>query len=223
MGIVKPVRGVKEDIMKHLSLCSHCPANISAEFETGFEGSLNPSSSQPKIPQLYQARLLCKPQDSQWTKAQVADFQIDFLRLCIAINASFNAVDHPEVTDICTKWVGIKSPSRWLLRNRLLKSQINLLESQMKTKVFGKEGTLSRDGWNNKKRQHLVAFPLNIEGKTYPLDVVDSSAAYKGGAEAFHRIETILTKLANMGVIVVGLCTDNGADQVFVRVYVTSE
>lgn len=216
MGIVKPIRGVKDDMAKHLSNCTNYPLNVvSVGSETGL-GNLSqvPSSSQLNVP-LRQTTLLCKSQDVEWTKAQIAEFQVDFLRVWVAINASYYAADHPEVRMFFTKWVGIKSPSRWLLQNRLLKNQMDSLELQMKAEIFGEEGTLSCDGWNNKKRQHLVTFLLNVKGKTYPLDVIDSTAAYKGGAEAFQQISSVLTKLKEtMGVIVVGLCTDNGADQV---------
>lgn len=91
--------------------------------------------------------------------------------------------------------MGIPSPGSWLLQNQLLKSQVSLWEDGMKAAVFSHEWTLSCDGCNNEKRQHLVTFLPNLQGKTYPFDVIDSTAGYRGSAEALQQIEILLFKL----------------------------
>ena len=71
------------------------------------------------------------------------------------------------------------------------------------------------DGWNSKKRNHLVAFVLMVDGIPHPTRTFDNSGVKRDGALAFQQMleeKTCLEDLYN--VTVVGFCTDDGPDVV---------
>lgn len=85
----------------------------------------------------------------------------------------------------------------------------------MATNIEGLEGTLVMDGWSSKKRKHLAAAVLLVEGKPYPTIVHDNSSVKKDGRLAFNQLSDEINRLEKMyKVTIIGVTTDNGADQV---------
>lgn len=66
------------------------------------------------------------------------------------------------------KWMGVPLPSRYVLSGRLLNEETKLLNKVMILEISGQKGTLIYDGWNNKKRNYLIAIVILVNKKSYP-------------------------------------------------------
>lgn len=83
----------------------------------------------------------------------------------------------------------------------------------MKYGIANKKATLLCDGWNNKKRDHLVAFVLLVEGTSYATQVHDNTSERRDGSLAFEQLRTEIDRLTiTYEVNVIAVCTDSGAD-----------
>ncbi|MCJ1422289.1 hypothetical protein MMC29_000169 [Sticta canariensis] len=104
------------------------------------------------------------------------------------MEAKFNAANHPEVNAYFMKYIGQKNLSSSMLRNRLLQEEISTLDETMATNIKGLESTLVMDGWSNKKRKHLAAAVLLVEGKPYSTIVHDNSSVKKNRDLAYNQL-----------------------------------
>ena len=65
----------------------------------------------------------------------------------------------------------------------LLDAVYSEAQHAMKQQIAGKSGTLIQDGWSNVHNDPIVATSLQVEGKTFFLDSVDTGAMTKNGNE----------------------------------------
>lgn len=71
------------------------------------------------------------------------------------------------------------------------------------------------NGWSSKKRKHLAAAVLLVDGKPYPTIVHDNSTVKKDGRLAFNQLSDEIERLEKThDVEIVGVTTDNGSAQV---------
>ena len=85
----------------------------------------------------------------------------------------------------------------------------------MVLEISGKVATLICDRWNNRRRNHLVAFALVVNGCSYPTQVHDNTSQRKDGRLALQQISTEITRVQEVfQVEVVAVCTDSGSNQV---------
>lgn len=89
-----------------------------------------------------------------------------------------------------------------------------MLDQNIKQQIAGKEGTLICDGWNNKRRKHLVAMMITVDSTAYSTRVFDNTADYRGGKLMAKQMEEEMQRLSAYGVAITGICTDDGPDQV---------
>lgn len=149
------------------------------------------------------------------TSQQISDWEHDILRLFIAMEAKFNSANHPQVNKFFTKYFGRTNPSAWVLSTRLLKEKVSTLDIQMENNIKERQGTLVMDGWSSKKQKHLAAAVLLVDGKPYSTIVHDNSGIKKDGCLAFNQLSDKIEQLeTTYRVTVIGVTTDNGADQV---------
>lgn len=188
MPSIKPVRGVKETLLSHLRVCLSKPASLNLDtiFTPNVNGpnsetSMQSASSASQPQQLRQTILQVQPKSRQFTREQIADFQKDTLHMLVGLNAAFVAIDQPVVKSFFKKWIGLDPPSEYVCRNCLLKASIMDLDEEMAKAIKGKDATLSCDGWNNRRKKHLVAYVLSVDGKAYSTKVHDNSGDYKSG------------------------------------------
>ena len=128
MRIVKPVRGVNSDMLKHLQSCPHNPGPNNDIQE--------PTSSQPRPRQtILNVETVGNGQQVK-SPQQVKEWQHDILHLFIAMEARFNAANHPEVNAFFMKYFGKANPSSWTLSNTLLREEVRTLDQDM---AIGKE------------------------------------------------------------------------------------
>ena len=153
MRAMKPVRGIYELMAKHLHDCVHRPNSVNVPNLPAIDTNNTPSQSgqssqSGRASQLErgQSILHLKTKPRVFSKEAKAEFHTDFLRMWIAIGASYWSADQPEVRNFFEKWVGMKNPSRYQCRGPLLKAQVQMLDQNMKEKISGKEGTLTCDG-----------------------------------------------------------------------------
>ena len=69
--------------------------------------------------------------------------------------------------------------------------------------------------WSSKKRKHLAAAVLLVDGKPYPTIVHDNSTVKRDGRLAFNQLSDETERLEKTyHVEIIGVTTDDGADQV---------
>lgn len=69
---------------------------------------------------------------------------------------------------------------------------------QLANSIEELQGTLGMDGWSSKKRKHLAAAVLVVEGKPYPTIVHDNSSVKKDGPLAFNQLSDEIDRLEKM-------------------------
>lgn len=85
----------------------------------------------------------------------------------------------------------------------------------MVLEISGQMGTLICDGWNNRKRNHLVAFALVVHRCSYPTQVHDNISHWKDGRLALQQISAEISQVQEVfQVKVIAVCTESGSDQV---------
>ena len=91
-----------------------------------------------------------------------------------ACNISFNVVESDAFHDlICILRSSYKSPSRKELAGSLLDSVHNQMEELVHESLKGKEGTLAIKGWSNIHNEPITAVCVQVDGKSYIVDVED--------------------------------------------------
>lgn len=129
MRIVKSIRGVSEDMKKHLRSCPHNPTAENLD-----EPTLS-QPRQPRPPRLPRQTVLSIETvgSAQQVKSpqQIKEWQHDILRLFVAMEARFNSANHPEVIAFFQKYFGRANPSAWILLNRLLSEEIQALDNHV--------------------------------------------------------------------------------------------
>ncbi|CDR46874.1 hypothetical protein NBRC10512_003677 [Rhodotorula toruloides] len=193
----------KENLAPHVAECK----------ETQSLSSVKPSKAD-----LPDRRITLHFVRRRFTDAEYQEFKRDVLEVVVGTNTPFSWVDHPLVRRWVAKWIGAKLPTRNTLTGTLLRRAVDELNVAVGKNVRGKMATLTFDGWNNIKRQHLVAFVLTVDGVSYTVAVEDTSSEKKGGAEAYALLVKHLEAVqAKYGVVVVGVCTDSGSDCAWAR------
>ena len=209
---IKPLRGVESDLLKHLIKCPHVTRSVK---DFGVKRRLADGTIvTPSPTPLTQTQLKVVQTPTAWSITQQEEFKRDFLRLWLATNASFNTADLPATRAFFTKWIGLPNPSKSILRARLLDDEYSDILAKNESLLKHSEGTLLCDGWNNRRRRHLVTFMFMVDGEGIPVRNFDNSSLKRDGQLAFDQILEVLEYLKGLGADVLGVCTDNGADQV---------
>ena len=172
MCIVQPVQGVHGDMTKHLD---SCPFNPTARTEPSLSQS-RPSRCPRQI--ILSVKTVVHIQQVK-SPQQIKEWQHDILRLFIAMEAKFHAASHPQVNDFLKEYFGRVNPSPWIISNQLIQEEDETLDMTMLQSIDGLQGTLILDSWSNKKRKHLAAAVILVEGKPYPIIVHDKSSVKK--------------------------------------------
>lgn len=85
----------------------------------------------------------------------------------------------------------------------------------MESNIKERQGTLVMDGWSSKKQKHLAAALLLVNGKPYSTIVHDNSSIKKNSRLAFNQLSDEIEQFeTTYCVTVIGMTTDNSADQV---------
>ena len=99
-----------------------------------------------------------------WAYSLRNEFQTDVLKLCIASNIAFRAVEVPYFQHFFKKWIpGAPLPTRQALSDRLLKKESRRVIDGMKLHLKGRYGTGQTDGWKSITRSNIIASMVNAE------------------------------------------------------------
>ena len=78
--------------------------------------------------------------------------------------------------------LGLKQPSMYELRTRVLKAEVQGIDAIKGTHVKAREQiecTLMSDGWSDQKNKNLINFPLNSPEETFFYKSIDASDEHK--------------------------------------------
>jgi len=97
-----------------------------------------------------------------------------------ANNISFSTAEHPEFVKMITMLrPGYAPPSRKALASPLLTETTEVLQDEMRIKLFGKDCTLIEDGWSNIHNDPVSAMRLHVENEAFFLEAVDTTSNKK--------------------------------------------
>ncbi|XP_020271472.1 uncharacterized protein LOC109846637 [Asparagus officinalis] len=153
-------------------------------------------------------------------KIEQRDEVVQKIGRCIFANGlSFNLLSSPywrEMVDVIGKFgPGLKQPSPYEIRTRVLKKEVEGIDS-IKAKhkaAWEKYGcTIMSDGWSDKKSRSLINFLVNSPEGTFFYKSIDASTHIKNGEYLFQCIDKIVEEIGEQHVLQV--ITDNHASYV---------
>jgi hypothetical protein len=136
---------------------------------------------------------------------------------------SFNAIDNPEFSNMCKVLVGLggnsnadyKPPSRYMLSNRLLDAEVELIRKSLEAwePTLQEVGcTMTSDGWTNKNtRLSLINYMVVCPKGAIFLEAVNTSE-HEGAKDAAYIANGIIAQIEKFGPEkVFHVCTDGAA------------
>jgi hypothetical protein len=101
-----------------------------------------------------------------WTATMQSEFAEDLCKLLIAIRASWNSANNPQMRLFFHKWLpGSVVPDRRTLSGPILDREVQKVEDKLKEKLRGRLATFMTDRWKNKAKQSIVASMVSISSE----------------------------------------------------------
>ncbi|KAG6858394.1 hypothetical protein C0995_000318 [Termitomyces sp. Mi166 len=148
-----------------------------------------------------------------FTSDQAGIVQEQFLHATVSANLPFRWIEDPEViTLFLLFWstAGDVIPSRQQISGLLLDKANEAVHKQVKRALQGKYAVLTSDGWKDDSQNAISGVNLSVEGKTYLIDLINSTAHKKDGAAMCEAFEGMIDRAEqDYGVYIVALCCDN--------------
>ncbi|KAG6881861.1 hypothetical protein C0995_000316 [Termitomyces sp. Mi166 len=158
-----------------------------------------------------------------FTSDQAGIVQEQFLHATVSANLPFRWIEDPEViTLFLLFWstAGDVIPSRQQISGLLLDKANEAVHKQVKRALQGKYAVLTSDGWKDDSQNAISGVNLSVEGKTYLIDLINSTAHKKDGAAMCEAFEGMIDRAEqDYGVYIVALCCDNdgGSQDYFIE------
>ncbi|KAJ7126578.1 ribonuclease H-like domain-containing protein [Mycena crocata] len=155
-----------------------------------------------------------------WDPVKQEEFAEDLCKLFVACNITWNSASNPQLNLFFSKYIpGAKIPDRRVLSGRVLDTLVVQAEDRMKSSVSGKLGTGQCDGWKSNAKASIITTSVTVEGQLYMIAAHNMSPEKKS---AHNLLELVLQDIEyyenELGIIMVGYCTDNGGDAKGMRV-----
>ncbi|KAF9062402.1 ribonuclease H-like domain-containing protein, partial [Rhodocollybia butyracea] len=151
-----------------------------------------------------------------FTDEQEKEVHAQFLRATVSANLSYSWVSDPEVIKLFLMFrscAGDVIPSREVLAGRLLKEEHARVEEELKSKLKGKNVTLTCDGVKDisKTRSWVSTSHRNLKiGQPYLVHLYNATADKKDGDSMEEALDKMIEKTEKRyKCTVVGLGTDN--------------
>ncbi|KZT19628.1 hypothetical protein NEOLEDRAFT_1151838 [Neolentinus lepideus HHB14362 ss-1] len=178
-------------------------------------------------------RTQCKPQDhvlqyatglnrhrrgagleGQWTSEQQETFESDLCRLFIACGIAWSAADNPELHRFIATYLPLaRVPDRRNLSGKVLNTEVAKAESAVKHEVHGKLASGHGDAWKTVSKVTCQASMITVEGTLHFIRVHDISSERKSAENLLKLVEDDIDNCKkDLGVEIVGWCTDSGGD-----------
>ncbi|KAJ7199027.1 ribonuclease H-like domain-containing protein [Mycena pura] len=148
-----------------------------------------------------------------WDQPAQEEFAQDLCKLFIAFNVSWNSASNPELNLFFSKYVPeAKIPDRRVLSGRVLDSLAARTEAAMKSNVAGRHGTGQCDGWKTNAKAAIVSTSVTVDATLHLIAAHDVSPERKTAENLLQIVLANITYCEELGIIMVGYCTDNGGD-----------
>ncbi|KAJ7149276.1 ribonuclease H-like domain-containing protein [Mycena crocata] len=170
------------------------------------------SASTPQLP--------VTTRNAMWDPVKQEEFAQDLCKVFVACNITWNSASNPQLNLFFSKYIPeAKIPDRRVLSGRVLDSLVVQAETRMKSSVSGKFGTGQCDGWKSNAKASIITTSVTVEGQVYMIAAHDVSPEKKS---ADNLLELVLQDIQycedELGIIMIGYCTDNGGDAKGMRV-----
>lgn len=120
-----------------------------------------------------------------FSTAQIHAIHAQALRAVISANLPFHVYENPEVLKLISLLRSAGPaimPSAKLVGGRLLNDAAEIVERKMQCVLKGRIDTgISADGWKSATKMAVNGLAINIDGKSYALDLVEITADDKHG------------------------------------------
>ncbi|KAG8879540.1 hypothetical protein FRC20_000112 [Serendipita sp. 405] len=204
---IPPMVSKSDKLKRHLASCPHAPE--SAKQSVSDEDINNePPSKRQKLQ--YTLQVTTKP---KWDEQQQDVFNKNLCRLFIASGFSWNTLSNPEFKRFARIHLGDPPlPSRQTLAGRVLRDLVNEVEGNVQKEISGQMGTGQCDGWKNITRTAVVASIVTVRGRPHILHVHNITSQRKDASNLLSIVLSEIAHLSNLGVTIVGWCSDAGGD-----------
>ncbi|KAJ7258558.1 ribonuclease H-like domain-containing protein [Mycena rebaudengoi] len=105
-----------------------------------------------------------------------------------------------------------KIPDRRVLSGRVLDSLAAQTEAAMKSNVGGRHGTGQCDGWKTNAKAAIISTSVTVDATLHLIAAHDISPERKTAENLLQIVLADITYCEELGIIMVGYCTDNGGD-----------
>lgn len=103
----------------------------------------------------------------EWTSANQARFDTMVARITASCGFPFVWVENPEWLRFIQEFIpNAVCPSRWILTNRLIPSEVESYRAAAKLGCQGLYSTLQYDGWTAINNHHFLAFRMTLSDRT---------------------------------------------------------
>jgi len=181
-----------------------------------------PHVQRDHIPKTRQGQFtIISGQDASLLGNQQAELHLQVARATISANLPEHWIEDPEVKKMFALLRSqVPLPTCRSIGGSLLSGLQQDIDEKNMVQYSGQEVTLAVDGWENIKKDALVGFVINDDGKVLTLEVNNMTRKQKTGQVLFELIDDqlqILLKKDRGGIRVVAVYTDDGSDCRLVR------
>ncbi|KAF9466987.1 ribonuclease H-like domain-containing protein [Collybia nuda] len=150
--------------------------------------------------------------DMPFSKEEISAVQAQVLRAVVSANLSFRAMENPEML----KLFGMLRtaapeiiPSRKVIGGRLLDEAASVVSVGMHKILHGRDIGIVADGWRSLTKDAVDGVCVNIDFKSYTLELILATAKDKTGPGQCQQFEEIIDRIEEKyGCTVIYLSTD---------------
>ncbi|KAE8214256.1 hypothetical protein CF319_g9105 [Tilletia indica] len=216
MSQVAAVSGERSKLQSHLKNCSFARAHTADLSDCGlpnYGDTIKQSSSAGGSLSVQTVLTLVRSQHGL-TKQEQREFDVDMAHAAFASGIPGEAFNSPALRELFSKWFKVQIAKASVVRGRLLNEAVAKARSSLHDAAQGKEATLCADTWNSPKGDHLMGSILCLDGKVFPLGVVDTTEERHTGAAFLKHLKLGLEngEGPRLEAKITAVCTDAGPD-----------